>query len=165
MALQTTDPITLRNVKRGNIKIEKYDDLAEEFRRLGLPIVTDLLMGLPGATVASFKEDLQRCIERDVTPRMMETSMLPNSPMNAPDYREQFQIQTDAADVIVATSSYTRDDFDEMLRLRLLFRALEHDGLLRHLFRWLQHDGRAGPSISSTTSTRRSPRIRIGTRC
>ena len=140
VALQTTDEVTLRNVKRSNIKIERYDDLAEEFRRLGLPIVTDLLMGLPGATPASFKEDLQRCIDRDVTPRMMETVVLPNSPMNDPEYRERFQIETDDASVIVSTSSYTRQDFDEMLRIRLLFRSLEHYGLLRHLFRWLQHE-------------------------
>ncbi len=140
VALQTTDPITLRNVKRSNIRVDRYDDLAEEFRRLGLPIVTDLLMGLPGATVESFKTDLQRCIDQDVTPRMMETVVLPNSPMNEPGYRKQFAIETDAANVVVATSSYTRADFDEMLRLRLLFRSLEHYGLLRHLFRWLQHE-------------------------
>lgn len=138
VALQTTDPVTLRNVKRSNIKIERYDDLAEEFRALGLPIVTDLLMGLPGATVESFKRDLQRCIDREVTPRMMETVVLPNSPMNEPAYRERFAIETDAANIIVATSSFSREDFDEMLRLRLLFRSLEHYGLLRHLFRWLQ---------------------------
>lgn len=138
VALQTTDPATLENVARTNIKIEKYDALAEEFRRHRLPIVTDLLMGLPGATVESFKADLQRCLDHDVTPRMMETVVLPNSPMNDPAYRERFSIETDDADIVVATSSYTRTDFDEMKRLRLLFRAFEHFGLLRHLFRWLQ---------------------------
>jgi radical SAM protein with 4Fe4S-binding SPASM domain len=138
VALQTTDEVTLANVERSNIKVEKYDALADEFRRHRLPIVTDLLMGLPGATVESFKNDLQRCLDQEVTPRMMETVLLPNSPMNAPEYRERFQIETDEANVLVATSSYTRDDFEEMKRLRLLFRACEHYGLLRHLFRWLQ---------------------------
>lgn len=138
VALQTTDEVTLANVERSNIKVEKYDALAEEFRRHRLPIVTDLLMGLPGATVESFKNDLQRCLDQEVTPRMMETVLLPNSPMNAPDYRERFRIETDDANVLVATSSYTREDFEEMKRLRLLFRACEHYGLMRHLFRWLQ---------------------------
>ena len=140
VALQTTDPVTLRNVKRSNIKVEKYDDLAEEFRSHKLPIVTDLLMGLPGSTVESFKNDLQRCIDQEVTPRMMETVVLPNSPMNDPAYREEFAIVTDESNIVVSTSSYSRDDFDEMLRLRLLFRSLEHYGLLRHLFRWLQRE-------------------------
>lgn len=140
VALQTTDPATLDNVARSNIRVEKYDALAEEFRSLGLPIVTDLLMGLPGATVESFKTDLQRCLDQDVTPRMMETVLLPNSPMNAPDYRERFAIELDDAKVLVATSSYTREDFEEMKRIRLLFRAFEHFGLLRHLFRWLQYE-------------------------
>lgn len=138
VALQTTDPVTLENVARSNIRIEKYDALTEEFRRHRLPIVTDLLMGLPGATVESFKTDLQRCLDQDVTPRMMETVVLPNSPMNDPAYRERFGIETDGADIVVSTSSYTREDFEEMKRLRLLFRAFEHFGLLRHLFRWLK---------------------------
>lgn len=140
VALQTTDTVTLENVARSNIKIEKYDALAEEFRSLGLPIVTDLLMGLPGATVESFKADLQRCLDNDVTPRMMETVLLPNSPMNAPDYRERFRIELDEANVLVSTSSYSREDFEEMKRIRLLFRSFEHFGLMRHLFRWLQYE-------------------------
>lgn len=138
VALQTTDPVTLRNVDRTNIRVEKYDALADEFRKHRLPIVTDLLMGLPGATVDSFKADLQRCIDQDVTPRMMETVVLPNSPMNDPAYRTRFSIELDPSGVVVSTTSYSRDDFAEMKRLRLLFRALEHFGLLRHLFRWLQ---------------------------
>ena len=140
VALQTTDPVTLQNVERSNIKVEKYDALAEEFRRHRLPIVTDLLMGLPGATVESFKADLQRCLDQDVTPRMMETVLLPNSPMNDPAYSERFRIELDPSNILVSTSSYTREDFEEMKRLRLLFRSFEHFGLMRHLFRWLQHE-------------------------
>lgn len=145
VALQTTDETTLANVERSNIKVEKYDALAEEFRRHRLPIVTDLLMGLPGATIESFKNDLQRCLDQEVTPRMMETVLLPNSPMNAPSYKERFKIVTDEANVLVSTISYTREDFDEMRRLRLLFRACEHYGLLRHLFRWLQVEHHVRP--------------------
>ncbi|MGB3409635.1 MAG: radical SAM protein [Microthrixaceae bacterium] len=145
VALQTTDETTLANVERSNIKVEKYDALAEEFRRHRLPIVTDLLMGLPGATIESFKNDLQRCLDQEVTPRMMETVLLPNSPMNAPSYKERFKIETDEANVLVSTISYTREDFDEMRRLRLLFRACEHYGLLRHLFRWLQVEHQVRP--------------------
>ncbi len=140
VALQTTDPVTLRNVDRSNIRVEKYDALADEFRRHRLPIVTDLLMGLPGATVESFKVDLQRCLDQGVTPRIMETVVLPNSPMNDPEYRRRFAIEVDDANIVVSTSSYTRDDFEEMQRLRLLFRAFEHFGLLRHVFRWLQQE-------------------------
>ena len=54
--------------------------------------------------------------------------------------QEAFAIVTDESNIVVSTSSYTRADFDEMLRLRLLFRSLEHYGLLRHLFRWLQRE-------------------------
>ena len=60
-AVQTMDEHTLQVIQRQNIKLEKYDDLAVTFAEQGIPLVTDLLMGLPGATVDSFKNDLQHC--------------------------------------------------------------------------------------------------------
>ncbi len=139
-AVQTHDPVTLRAVRRENISLEKYDEIAETFTEVGLPLATDLLVGLPGATVESFKDDLQQCFDREVTPRAMEVILLPNSPMNDPDYRAEHEIEVDHRNVVVGTSSYTRADYDRMLRLRLLFRAADHFGVLRHVLRYLQWD-------------------------
>ena len=137
-AVQSHDAATLRAVRRENISLAKYDEIAETFSEVGLPLATDLLVGLPGATVESFKDDLQHCFDREVTPRAMEVILLPNSPMNDPDYREEHEIQVDERGVVVGTSSYSRDDYDRMLRLRLLFRAADHFGVMRHLLRYLQ---------------------------
>lgn len=137
-AIQTTDPQTLLVIRRQNIKLEKYDELAVTFKEQGIPLVTDLLMGLPGATVLSFKNDLQHCFDREVTPRTMEIMMLPNSPMNEPAYREEHAIEVDEAGVVVAAATFTRDDYAEMRRLRLLYRFADHFGVLRHLLHFLQ---------------------------
>lgn len=137
-AVQSHDPATLKAVRRENISIAKYDEIAETFTEVGLPLATDLLVGLPGATVESFKSDLQHCFDREVTPRAMEVILLPNSPMNDPDYREEHAIVVDDRGVVVGTSSYTRADYDRMLRLRLLYRGADHFGVLRHLLRFLQ---------------------------
>lgn len=139
-AIQTTDRVTLQNVRRLNIGIQAHDTLTETFRERGLPLLTDLLIGLPGATVESFKIDLQRCIDLEVTPRIAEVEVLPNSPMNEPKYRREMEIQVGPKKTIMSTYSANSADVDEMLRLRLLFRALEHYGLLRHVLRYVQHE-------------------------
>ncbi len=51
IALQSTDVATLKVIKRSNIKLSQYDELADGFRRARLPLATDVMMGLPGSTL------------------------------------------------------------------------------------------------------------------
>lgn len=140
IALQSSDEATLDAVHRRNIKVEQYDELTAEFRRLGLPLAVDLMLGLPGSTVASFRSDLQRCVDGELTARVYPTVVLPNSPMNEPAYREKHRIQTDHNDVVVSCSSFDDDDYRAMLRLRRLHRAGDHFGVFRYVARWTQAD-------------------------
>ena len=137
-SVQSTDEATLAAIRRHNIKLDRFDDMARAFQELGLPLVTDILMGLPGSTVESFKNDLQDCLDREVTARTMEILMLPNSPMNDPEYRDEWKVQADEFGVVCASSTFSHDDYEQMKRLRLLYRALDHFGLLRHVLRHLQ---------------------------
>ncbi|MFN8641715.1 MAG: radical SAM protein [Candidatus Binatia bacterium] len=122
LSLQSMDQQTLATVRRSNIKTEKYDDLAREFRHAKLPLFIDLMVGLPGATPASFANDLQGAIDREVTAKVFQTELL-NSPMNDPAYRAAHRIETLAPfqslgagsangapqrAFVVASSSFTR---------------------------------------------------------
>ena len=66
LSLQSMDEGTLDTIKRSNIKLEKYEDLAREFRAAKLPLFVDLMVGLPGASLHSFRDDLQECLDREV---------------------------------------------------------------------------------------------------
>lgn len=140
LALQTRDPATLSAIKRSNIRLDKYDELAEEFRRHGLPLVTDLIIGLPGQTVDSLLDDMQYCIDQDVTPRFFVALTLPNAEFNDPDYRDRYGLVRGDGGVVVASTSFSREDRDRMMRLRMAYRCLEHFGMLRHVLRYLQWD-------------------------
>lgn len=140
LALQTRDPVTLAAIKRSNIKVDKYDELAAEFRSHGLPLVTDLIIGLPGQTIKSLLSDMQYCIDNDVTPRFFPAINLPNAEMNSPEYREKFRLVIGDGDVVTASSSFTAEDRQTMMRLRMAYRSLEHFGILRHVLRYLQWD-------------------------
>ncbi len=97
------------------------------------------MIGLPGSTIETFKSDLQHCVDSDVTARVFGTMVLPNSPMNDPEYRELHQIRTDSYDQVVATTSFGPEDREQMVRFRDVFRWADHFGVLRHVMRWEAH--------------------------
>jgi radical SAM superfamily enzyme YgiQ (UPF0313 family) len=140
VALQTTDEPTLKVIRRSNIKLSQYDELADEFLRTNLPLATDIMMGLPGSTVTSFKADLQNCTDRDVRARCNQTVLLPNSPMNEPAYRAEHGIVAKPHDVIRETNTFTRAEWDEMDRLRVAFYAFDNFGVLRHMARFARSE-------------------------
>jgi hypothetical protein len=145
LSLQTMDKDTLSTVKRSNIKTEKYDELAKQFRAADLPLYIDLMQGLPGATVDGFRDDLQQCIDREVNARIFETTLLVNSPMNDPAYRTENRIETEVhgefkQKLVVSTSSFTRQDFDTMSKLREIYIICENHGLLRQVSRFVRQE-------------------------
>jgi radical SAM superfamily enzyme YgiQ (UPF0313 family) len=140
LSFQTTDPTSLVNIRRHNVKAEVYEDLANDARARGIPVLSDLMMALPGSDMETFKTDLQVCMDGDVATRAFGTIVLTNSPMNDPEYRERFAIETDSADQVVASSTFTRADREEMVRFRDLQRIADHFGVLREVVRWVQRE-------------------------
>jgi radical SAM superfamily enzyme YgiQ (UPF0313 family) len=133
IATQSYDPGVLRTIRRANIRPSVFDDLASAFRRSGLPLSTDLVLGLPGSTPDTFRSDLQRTIDTEVHARAHPTQLLVNSPMNAPDYREEHQIVGDPGELVTSTATYTEAEWRQMMRTRQLFYFAERRGMLRQL--------------------------------
>jgi radical SAM superfamily enzyme YgiQ (UPF0313 family) len=138
ISIQTTDEQTLAIIDRTNIKTEKYDQLIEIFSALGLPLSTDLMIGLPGITPDAFDRDLQRYIDVDVSVKAYPTQLLPNSPMAHPDYVKKYRIEADADGYLVSCSSYTARELRDMNRIYHVYTVADGYGTLRHVLRFLQ---------------------------
>lgn len=138
ISLQSMDETTLEVVDRSNIKISKYNELATEFRRAKLPLGVELMMGLPGSTSKAFHNDLQDCTNRDVRVQVNPTTMLPNSPMNEPNYRKKHGILAKAGEVLQECASYTRDEWDQMMQLRSVYALLDTYGIVRYVARYVR---------------------------
>ncbi|WP_333606512.1 B12-binding domain-containing radical SAM protein [Arsukibacterium sp.] len=138
ISIQTTDEHTLDVINRKNIRTDRYDELAALFKELRLPLSTDLMLGLPGITVAAFMADLQKYIDMDVTVKAYPTQLLPNSPMAAPDYIHKYQIKVDKDNYLISSISYTEQDLLKMKALFELYTLCEGYGLLRYIMRFLQ---------------------------
>jgi radical SAM superfamily enzyme YgiQ (UPF0313 family) len=133
MSMQSFDDETLAIIRRKNIKVDKYDELAVEFRRNRLPLSVDLMLGLPGSTPETFRNDLQACVDRDVRALIQPTMLLPNSPMNEPEYREEHGIVAAPGEYVQQTASYTRDEWHQMHRLGAGLWLFENFGVLRQV--------------------------------
>jgi hypothetical protein len=140
LSLQSMDQDTLGTIQRSNIKTEKYDELAQEFRLAGLPLFIELMMGLPGSTLASFRDDLQQSIDREVIAKVYPTVVLVNSPMNEPAYRRTHGIEAVPGSVVTSAATFTREDYTRMEKLRRVFYLLEKFGVLRHVARMVRQE-------------------------
>jgi hypothetical protein len=125
-------------VDRSNIKTDRYEELIEIFRTEGLPVSSDLLLGLPGSTVTSFKKDLQFFIDRQVHIVAYPLRVLPNSPMGESSYMQKFDIKVDDGGYVVSTSSFSSMDLWTMKMLFAMYRGAIGYSVLKYLLYFLQ---------------------------
>ena len=115
LAVQSLDAATLKIIKRENIKFEKFSELTESFRSADIPTYTEIIMGLPGETLESFKHGLQ-VVAQDTkidSIQIYNCSVLPNAPMNEPSYRDFYKIQTIRSPIYLAHSSIHNRELPE----------------------------------------------------
>jgi len=146
LSLQSMDEETLDAIHRSNIKTEKYDAIAVEMSKSDLPLMIELMMGLPGSSVESFGQDLQQCIDRELPARVNMTTLLVNSPMNDPEYLEEHKIETKepvapgSLALLSATATYTEDDLTTMNKIRDVFMLFENYGVMRLVSRFIRQE-------------------------
>jgi hypothetical protein len=140
VSLQSMDTDTLLTIKRSNIKVEKYNDLADEFRKAKLPLSVDLMMGLPGATAGGFRNDLQECIDREMPAIVHTTTLLANSPMNEPSYREEHGIVALPGEVVDRAKTFTNDEYQKMQLLRGVYLLCDKYGVLRQVASYVRSE-------------------------
>lgn len=140
LGIQSVDDETLAAADRRNISTEGFVVLGAELRRRGLPPRSDMLLGLPGQTIDTFKHDLQFMIDHQYLIRMNALILLPNAPMNDPPFRRKWEIETNADGSVIATRSFSRKDHQRMVDLYRATIVFEQQGILRHVLHYLQWD-------------------------
>lgn len=160
VSLQSMDEATLKVIDRSNIKLEKYNELATEFRSAQLPLAVEIMIGLPGATMNAFRNDLQECTNRDVRVMLNTTTLLPNSPMNDPSYRKEHGIVALPGEMLKETASYTRAEWEEMIDLKMAYYLLDSYGLMRYVARFMRREHGMGEVVfyeAVQTEVQRNP--------
>jgi hypothetical protein len=96
ISLQSVDPGTLTRIKRANISSASFQELQRRFTRDRVETYTDLILGLPGETYASFVAGVDQVIENGQHNRVQfnNLSILPNAEMGDPEYQARFGMET-----------------------------------------------------------------------
>lgn len=81
MSVQSLDEDVLKNISRGNIKLDHYREISRELFRQGRPQHAELIIPLPGETFASHKRALLELVDNDLSNLMTHTlSVLHGTP-------------------------------------------------------------------------------------
>jgi radical SAM superfamily enzyme YgiQ (UPF0313 family) len=102
LSMQSLDPLTLKNIKRDNISLETYFELARRFTADNVETYSDLILGLPGETYESFRNGVDKLIRLGQHNRIQfnNLTILPNAEMGNPEYLKKFGMVTVQSEII-----------------------------------------------------------------
>ncbi len=112
-SFQSTTPEVLKNIKRDNMKINSVALVTQKAKEYNLPIMTELIMGMPGETYDSWMTVIDTMLENNVVNLdIFYLQLIENAPMNVED-KETFGIETFRAyDYFYETTSDVQQEID-----------------------------------------------------
>jgi putative methyltransferase len=113
-------------------------------------------MGLPGETLNTFKKGLETALgDEDLGAILLyNCGLLPNAPMNYPEYREKYKLKSirspvflqhspkddrgiqEYENILIETSSYTLDDLKQMYQFSWVIQTFHSFGILEHIAKY-----------------------------
>lgn len=153
LAVQSLDEVTLDVIKRANIKFDKFSNLTKSFKDAGVPTYTEIIRGLPGETLQSFKDGLETMISDTEIGSIYiyNCGVFVNAPMAEPKYLEKYKIKTvhspiylqhsdsrergmnEYEDIVISTYSCSLEDIKEMYLYSWFIQTFQSLGLLEQI--------------------------------
>ena len=94
LAKQSNSPVALEAISRSNIKLDTYNELARRYHNNNMSTYTELILGLPGETLESFKAGVDEVSRTPTQLFVYHCTLLPNTPMADPAYIAKQGIKT-----------------------------------------------------------------------
>jgi len=145
LARQSNDETTLINVDRGNIKLSVFNTLAKKAANANIPIYSELILAMPGETYDTFVNGVEDLLQQSVNAQIFIylCSILTNTTMDLPSYREQHGIITkriplteqhykihgvddieEIDEVVIGTNTMPVEDWEKSLMYSWFFQLL-----------------------------------------
>ena len=94
LSLQTGDDNVLEIIKRKNLKINVLEDIVELANKNNIPLLTELIVGLPGETKETWNAGLEKIIQSGITQlEVFKLALLVNAPM-MDEQAEEYEYKT-----------------------------------------------------------------------
>lgn len=101
ISYQSYDDIVQKNIKRDNIKLSSAEELQRKFNEQDIPIYTELILGLPGETPATWYNGVDRILESGLKNQLFIyiCQVFPNTDLGDPAYQERFGVKTQRIEI------------------------------------------------------------------
>ncbi len=167
LARQSNDEQVLKNIKRGNISMDTYKNLQERFNHENIPIYSELILGLPGETVETWRNGIDELLRAGLKNQLFVyfCQVYPNTDLGDPEYQKEFGIVTkrvplneihgtihdekwitEYEDIVIASNSMTVEDWRKMAVLSWVTMLMHSLKLGYFVMEWL-HDEHGVPHI------------------
>lgn len=153
LALQSLDSDVLVNIKRKNIKFDKFADLVKRYADAGIPTYTELILGLPGETLDTFLDGIERCLVAGQHQGVFvyNNLMLENTEQNTSEYRQAHGLRSvsleamlthgtptpgvprERQEIVIETSTMSHEHWKRGYLYGKVIEVFHAQGLLQHL--------------------------------
>jgi len=156
-SLQSTDQEVLNNISRENISTEQLVEVARQGSRIDANTYAEIILNLPGDTVAKHTQSLRDAVNSGVSYlRMYQLIMLPETEMNTPETREKFGLKTmwrimprcfgryhfgqeeftsaEIEEIVISQDSLSFEEYIECRELNLTIELFHNANIFRELF-------------------------------
>ena len=141
LAVQSLDTNTLNIIKRSNIKFDIFSNLLQKFRVHKIENYTEIIMGMPGETLESYKQGLEQLMELFPRPVIFiyNCGVFVNAPMNEPNYINTYGIKTIKSPIYLWHSSiYNRGNIPEYDNITISANSFSNNDLKQmYLYGWV----------------------------
>lgn len=160
VAVQSMNPVVLKNIKRDNIKLSTYMEIQKELDSMGMQSYGELILCLPGETKRSFMkavEDLLDAGAKRISAHQL--MLLHGAELANPDQREKFRFDTrfrvvarniadytgepvvEVEEMVVATPDFSYADYLETRVFHLLLTVFHYEGNFEEAFAYARQCG------------------------
>jgi len=155
VSVQSMDNSVLENIKRRNLDQHKLDEIFDICDRKNIPVYTELILGLPGETATSWKENFWRIFRsgNHTGINILQAQLLENAEMNLmqrrlwglksvpnSDYMSGSNADTDipeTIEVVVSTKHISGETMLELLTWNSFIQTFHINGLTTYLSRFM----------------------------
>jgi radical SAM superfamily enzyme YgiQ (UPF0313 family) len=140
VSLQSTDPTTLKLIRRDNISSDSFRELQRRFTKDRVETYSDLILGLPGETYDSFVTGVSDVIANGQHNRIQfnNLSILPNAEMGNPEYQARYGMVSVQSKIINVHGSSVDEEIYETQDLVVATHAMPADEWVRtRAFCWM----------------------------
>ncbi|MCC7011842.1 MAG: radical SAM protein [Planctomycetes bacterium] len=159
-AVQSMNPVVLKNIKRDNIKLETYREIQKELESFGMQSYGELILCLPGETKESFQKAVSDLLDAGAKRiSAHQLMLLHGAELANPAERAKFGFDTrfrvvarnignytgepliEVEEMVVATPQFSFADYLEMRVFHLLLTIFHYEGNYDEPFAFARQHG------------------------